>query len=132
VLEQQTNAYAVLPEGQWRGWRPPLEAPGPAPGTWGEPTPMPDAVTLARLEADMMGKVLALAINPKDALGACAGGPRAGVHGTRLVSFTGLHQVQRNLPIVNTEAQHRLTAPTAPDEGRKAAIERERLAGSRP
>ena len=63
VLEQQTNAYAVLPEGQWRGWRPPLEAPGPAPGTWGEPTPMPDAVTLARLEADMMGKVMALAVD---------------------------------------------------------------------
>ena len=36
-------------------------------GTWGEPAPMPDAVTLARLEA-MMGKVLALAADPKDAL----------------------------------------------------------------
>ena len=68
VLEQETNAYAVLPEGQWRGYRPPLEAPRPAPGTWGEPTPMPDAVALARLEADMMGKVLALATDPKDAL----------------------------------------------------------------
>jgi hypothetical protein len=68
VLEQETNAYAVLPESQWRGYRPPLEAPGPAPGTWGEPAPMPDAVTLARLEADMMGKVLALATDPKDAL----------------------------------------------------------------
>ncbi|MGB8243741.1 MAG: hypothetical protein WCF76_07565, partial [Pseudolabrys sp.] len=31
------------------------------PGTWGEPPPMPDAVTLARLEGDLMGKVLALA-----------------------------------------------------------------------
>jgi hypothetical protein len=29
---------------------------------------MPDAVTLARLEAGMMGKVLALATDPKDAL----------------------------------------------------------------
>jgi hypothetical protein len=29
---------------------------------------MPDAVTLARLEADMMGKVMALATDPKDAL----------------------------------------------------------------
>jgi hypothetical protein len=29
---------------------------------------MPDAVTLARLETDMMGKVLALAIDPRDAL----------------------------------------------------------------
>ena len=37
-------------------------------GTWGEPAPMPDAVTLARLEGDMMGKVMALATDPKDAL----------------------------------------------------------------
>ena len=29
---------------------------------------MPDAVALARLEGDMMGKVLALATDPKDAL----------------------------------------------------------------
>jgi len=34
VLEQQTNAYAVLPEGQWRGYSPPQEPPAPAPGTW--------------------------------------------------------------------------------------------------
>jgi hypothetical protein len=32
-LEQETNAYAVLPESQWRGYRPPEEPPGPAPGT---------------------------------------------------------------------------------------------------
>ena len=37
-------------------------------GTWGEPAPMPDAVTLARLEADMVGKVLALVSDTKDAL----------------------------------------------------------------
>jgi hypothetical protein len=29
---------------------------------------MPDAVTLARLETDLMGKVMALATDPKDAL----------------------------------------------------------------
>jgi DNA-binding transcriptional regulator YhcF (GntR family) len=27
VLEQETNAYAVLPESQWRGYRPPPEPP---------------------------------------------------------------------------------------------------------
>ena len=74
VLEQETNAYAVLPESQWRGYRPPQEPPAPAPGTWGEPTPMPDAVALATLEADTMGKVLALGV------------------------FTGLHGMQRNIP----------------------------------
>jgi hypothetical protein len=28
--EQQTNADAVLPESQWRGYRPPAEPPAPA------------------------------------------------------------------------------------------------------
>jgi hypothetical protein len=68
VLEQETNAYAVLPEGQWRGYRPPQELPAPEPGTWGEPAAMPDPVTLARLETDLMGKVMALATDPKDRL----------------------------------------------------------------
>jgi hypothetical protein len=36
VLAQETNAYGLLPESQWQGYRPPAEAPGPAPGTWGE------------------------------------------------------------------------------------------------
>ena len=67
-------------------------------GTWGEPTPMPDAVALARLEADMVGKVMALASDPKDAL-ARALGSLGGVFMAReLVSFTGLHEVQRNIP----------------------------------
>ena len=68
VLEQQSNAYAVLPDSQWRGYRPPAAPPAPAPGTWGEPAPVPDAVTQARLETDMMGKVMALASDPKDRL----------------------------------------------------------------
>jgi hypothetical protein len=50
VLEQQSNAYAVLPDSQWRGgYRPPQGLPAPAPGTWGEAAPRPDAVALARL-----------------------------------------------------------------------------------
>ena len=55
---------------------------------------MPDAVALARLETDMMGKVMALASDLGDALAR----PRAGVHGTRLVSFPGVHEMRRNLP----------------------------------
>jgi len=39
VLEQETNAYAVLPEGQWRGYRPPQEPLTPAPGTWANQHP---------------------------------------------------------------------------------------------
>ena len=71
VLEQDTNAYAVLPESQWRGYRPPQEPPGPAPGTWGDPPPpMLSAVAQAALEGDLAGKVHALASDPKDGLAA--------------------------------------------------------------
>ena len=47
VLEQESNAYAVLPVSQWRGYREPPEAPPPAPGTWGDHPSLPDVVTLA-------------------------------------------------------------------------------------
>jgi hypothetical protein len=70
VLEQQSNAYGLLPESQWRGYRPPPEPPGPAPGTWGGPSPMLSAVAQAALEGDLAGKVQALASDPKDGLAA--------------------------------------------------------------
>jgi hypothetical protein len=70
VLEQETNAYAVLPESQWRGYRPSQEPPGPAPGTWGEPPRVLSAVAQAALESDLGGKVQALASDPKDGLAA--------------------------------------------------------------
>jgi hypothetical protein len=71
VLEQESNAYGLLPESQWRGYRAPPEPPAaPWPGTWGEPTPMPSALTQAAMEGDLAGKVHALASDPKDGLAA--------------------------------------------------------------
>ena len=70
VLEQETNAYAVLPESQWRGYRPPQEPPAPLPGTWGDPPPLPSALAQAALEGDLAGKVHVLASDPKDRLAA--------------------------------------------------------------
>ena len=72
VLEQQTNAYAVLPDSQWRGYRPPQEPPAPAPGTWGEPTPMPSVLAQAAAETgDLAGRVRASSpAIPKDRLAA--------------------------------------------------------------
>ena len=74
MLEQETNAYAVLPEGQWRGYRPPQEPSGPLPGTWGDPTPMPSVLAQAALEGrqggDLQAVVNALATDPKDGLAA--------------------------------------------------------------
>ena len=71
VLEQQTNAYAVLPDSQWRGYRPPQEPPAPAPGTWGEPAPMPSVLAQAAAETgDLRAVVRILATDPKDRLAA--------------------------------------------------------------
>jgi len=70
VLEQQTNAYAVLPEGQWRGYRPPQEAPGPPPGTWGDPAPVPSVLAQAAAESDLRVVVGILDADPKDWLAA--------------------------------------------------------------
>jgi hypothetical protein len=45
-LEQDTNAYAILPPSQWRGY---IEAPAPAmhPSEWGAAPPLPDVITQA-------------------------------------------------------------------------------------
>jgi hypothetical protein len=70
VLEQETNAYGLLPETQWRGYRPPSEPPAPAAGTWGDPQPMLSALAQAALEGDLAAKVQTLASDPKDGLAA--------------------------------------------------------------
>jgi hypothetical protein len=55
VLEQETNAYAVLPETQWRGYRPPVEPPAPAAGTWGDHPPLPSVLAQANIERQYGG-----------------------------------------------------------------------------
>ena len=71
VLEQETNAYGLMPESQWRGYRSPPEPPAaPLPGTWGDPPSLPSALAQAALEGDLAGKVQALASDPKDRLAA--------------------------------------------------------------
>ena len=55
---------------------------------------MPDAVALARLETDMMGKVMALASDLGDALASLGRAFMA----RELVSFPGVHEMRRNLP----------------------------------
>jgi hypothetical protein len=63
VLEQETNAYAVLPETGWRGYRPPPELPAaPWPDTWGAP-PLPSALAQAALEGDPAAKAQVLAVS---------------------------------------------------------------------
>lgn len=40
-LAQDTNAYGIQGESQWRGFAPRLPAPPPLPGTWGDHPPLP-------------------------------------------------------------------------------------------
>ena len=64
VLEQETNAYAVLPETGWRGYRPPPEAPAaPWPDTWGACPALPNALAQAVVESDPVAKAQVLAAN---------------------------------------------------------------------
>lgn len=47
TLEQDTNAYAVLPATQWHGYVPPPPPSPPDRGTWGDHPPLPDMLTQA-------------------------------------------------------------------------------------
>ena len=72
VLEQETNAYAVLPASQWRGYREPPEAPPPAQGTWGDHPPLTSLLAQASAERQaggtMQGMIGILDSDPSDAL----------------------------------------------------------------
>ena len=92
VLEQETNAYAVLPESQWRGYRPPPEPPAaPWPDTWGAIPPMPSALVQAALESDPAAKAQVLAVNAMTPLERALALLPAQHPCARLVSFTGVH-----------------------------------------
>ena len=77
VLEQETNAYAVLPSSQWRGYKEPPEPPPPMPGTWGDHPPMPSVLAQAVAEQRATGNgggstrsvVQILDSDPSDMLG---------------------------------------------------------------
>ena len=57
VLKQETNAYAVLPPSQWRGYKEPPEPPPPAPGTWGDLPPLPPVLAQAVAEQQASGSL---------------------------------------------------------------------------
>jgi hypothetical protein len=73
-LEQETNAYAVLPASQWRGFYEQPEAPPPHPTSWGAMPPLPSPIELAaadRAAGSSPGAVLAtLESDPGDGLAA--------------------------------------------------------------
>ena len=68
LMEQDSNAYAVLPASQWRGYTGQPEAPPPEPGTWGDhPCGMREVfedVRAAGPEASTLTKVRLLESDP--------------------------------------------------------------------
>jgi DNA-binding transcriptional ArsR family regulator len=53
VLAQERNAYVILTETMWKGYRAAPTVPiTPEPGTWGEHPPLPRALTQAALDQD--------------------------------------------------------------------------------
>jgi hypothetical protein len=72
VLEQETNAYAVLPASQWRGYAMPPPAPPPDRGTWGDHPPLPSQLAqAAEAMRDGHGRKTVLALlrgDPGDSL----------------------------------------------------------------
>jgi hypothetical protein len=73
VLEQETNAYAVLPASQWRGYKEPPEPPPPAPGTWGDHPPLPSVLAQAVAEQASGSLRTAIGILDSDPTDALAG-----------------------------------------------------------
>jgi hypothetical protein len=72
-LEQDTNAYAVLPVSQWKGFHDEEPPPAPHPSTWGAISSLPDAITLAADEMQHGQRRAALAVlesDPQDELAA--------------------------------------------------------------
>jgi hypothetical protein len=70
-LEQDTNAYGVVPPSQWLGFVDQPEAPPPHASTWGAAPPLPDAVTQAAEEMRHGARRTARAIleaDPQDEL----------------------------------------------------------------
>jgi hypothetical protein len=74
MLQQETNAYAVLPSSQWLGYRPPLDPEPPQSGTWGDHPALPDVMAQAVTERQQGGTLRQmigiLDSDPTDALAA--------------------------------------------------------------
>jgi hypothetical protein len=70
VLEQDTNAYAVLPATQWRGYKAPPEPAAPWSDTWGATPPLASQLDQAADESRQGGGLRAvigiLACDPPD------------------------------------------------------------------
>jgi hypothetical protein len=69
-LRQLSNAYAILPVSQWRGYPREGEPPAPEPWQWGARPPQDDIITRACREAGAAAMLRTLEEDPRDELAA--------------------------------------------------------------
>ena len=99
VLEQETNAYGLLPESQWRGYRPPQEPPAsPWPGDVGRTGTDVLCTRPGGPGGRSGGQGAGVGGQRHDAAGASPGLLPAQHPCARLVRFTGVHEMRRNIP----------------------------------
>ena len=93
TLRQESNAYAILPATQWRGYSPPAEPSAPERGTWGDSPPLPDAITAAIIERQdgggLAGMLRQLGSDPGDHLAAALARLGRAVESRGSGGFTG-------------------------------------------
>jgi hypothetical protein len=87
TLRQETNAYAVLPCSQWRGYVPPPPAPPPDRGTWGDHPPLPttieQAAAAARAGASVRERLALLESDSRDDLAGALASLGKLIHGQK-------------------------------------------------
>ena len=88
VLEQETNAYGLLPESQWRGYRPPPEAPEPE---WGRAPIMAHCARPGCPGGGSGGQGASTGQRPQGRPGSRPGTARAGVPGAERLRFSRMH-----------------------------------------
>jgi hypothetical protein len=116
-LHQRTNAYAILPSSQWRGYRDKAPPP-PSPDTLGAPERVPDPMEAAVTElthGQRKAVLAALEADPRDALAMAFAAFYRAMDEREAREITGVQPVPRNTtPDSNQTGTDRLTPPKLP------------------
>jgi hypothetical protein len=113
-LRQRTNAYAVLPPSQWRGYRD-TDPPTPSPDTLGAPVRVPDPIEAAVAElthGQRMASLAALEVDPCDALATALAGLGRAMEEREAGEVTGVQLPPSNpTPCSNHTGADRFAVP---------------------
>jgi hypothetical protein len=99
-LRQRTNAYAVLPLSQWRGYRDLDRPPPPDPATLGAPEPIPEPIEAAVAEltyGQRKASLATLEADPRDALALALAAFGRAIDERESGEITEVHRLPSNL-----------------------------------